>query len=180
MPDPTEFFIDELATPLGQLQIISDSKGAIRLVGWHEGEERYHGTLRRWHGEIGLTKKKDAFGHTKAMRDYFAGDIHVLDKLPVASEGTDFQKKVWKTLRKIPAGETWSYGQMARHMGQASAMRAVGAANGRNPLPIVVPCHRVIGGDGSLTGFGGGLPTKQFLLALEQRIAGGDLFAVAG
>ncbi|HEX2592169.1 MAG TPA: methylated-DNA--[protein]-cysteine S-methyltransferase [Rhizomicrobium sp.] len=179
MSEATEFFIDELATPLGPLQIISDVKGAIRLVGWHEGEARYHGTLRRWHGDIVLTKKKNAFGHTKAMRDYFAGDIGILDTLPVASEGTDFQKKVWQTLRKIPGGQTWSYGQMAQHLGQPSATRAVGLANGSNPIGIVVPCHRVIGANGTLTGYGGGLPRKKWLLAHEAKHAPIGLFGKA-
>ena len=85
---------------------------------------------------------------------------------------------VWQELARIPYGSTTSYGDMARRIGQPQAVRAVGAANGRNPLPIVLPCHRVIGADGSLTGFGGGLPTKRFLLAMEQRIAHGDLFTL--
>jgi methylated-DNA-[protein]-cysteine S-methyltransferase len=84
---------------------------------------------------------------------------------------------VWQELARIPYGVTTSYGELARRIGQPQAVRAVGAANGRNPLPIVLPCHRVIGADGSLTGFGGGLPTKRFLLAMEARIADGDLFA---
>jgi len=90
--------------------------------------------------------------------------------------GTAFQREVWNALRDIPYGATISYAQLAQRIGKPSAMRAVGAANGRNPLPIVVPCHRVIGADGSLTGFGGGLPTKRFLLELEGAIETADLF----
>ena len=169
MPEPREFFIDELPTPIGQLQIISDERGTIRLVGWYEGKKRYYDTLKRWHGDITVTPKKNAFGHTKAMQRYFDGEVHILDTLPVASAGTEFQKKVWKALRRIPAGETWSYGQLAKHLGDPNATRAVGLANGSNPIGIVVPCHRVIGADGSLTGYGGGLPIKRYLLDLEQQ-----------
>lgn len=97
---------------------------------------------------------------------YFAGRLRSFE-LPLAPAGTDFQREVWSMLARIPYGETWSYGELARHLGKPGAVRAVGAANGRNPLPIVLPCHRVIGADGSLTGFGGGLPIKQFLLQLE-------------
>jgi methylated-DNA-[protein]-cysteine S-methyltransferase len=108
---------------------------------------------------------------------YFAGERRAFD-LPLRPIGTDFQREVWTMLTRIPYGETWSYGDMARRIGKPDAVRAVGAANGRNPISIVVPCHRVIGSDGSLTGFGGGLPTKQFLLALEGALpAGKDLFA---
>ena len=104
------------------------------------------------------------------LDDYFAGARHVFD-LPLAPEGTDFQRTVWRTLATIPYGETISYAQLAARIDRPSAVRAVGAANGRNPIPIVLPCHRVIGADGSLTGFGGGLPTKRFLLALEGALA---------
>lgn len=97
---------------------------------------------------------------------YFAGTLRTFD-LPLSPQGTDFQRGVWTMLARIPYGETWSYAQLAQRLGKPNATRAVGAANGRNPLPIVLPCHRVIGADGSLTGFGGGLPTKQFLLQLE-------------
>ena len=101
------------------------------------------------------------------LEAYFAGAMKDFD-LPLQLEGTEFQKTVWRALREIPYGETWSYGQLARHIGKPQAMRAVGAANGRNPIPVIIPCHRVIGADGSLTGFGGGLPIKKQLLALER------------
>lgn len=179
MPETTEFFIDELPTPIGQLQIISDNGGAIRLVGWYEGKKRYYDTLKRWYGDIEIAPKKNAFDHTKAMRAYFNGDVHAIDDLLTASAGTDFQKKVWKTLRRIPAGETWSYGQMAQHLGQPTATRAVGLANGSNPIGIVVPCHRVIGANGMLTGYGGGLLRKKWLLAHEAKHAPIGLFGKA-
>ena len=108
------------------------------------------------------------------LKAYFAGQLTSFD-LPVALEGTIFQRSVWAGLRQIPYGETVSYGELARRIGQPSASRAVGLANGRNPVAIVVPCHRVIGADGSLTGYGGGLGRKRFLLALEQRVSGQTL-----
>ena len=116
---------------------------------------------------------------TRAQLDeYFSGARKQFD-LPLAPQGTPFQTEVWHMLATIPYGETISYAQLAQRVGKPTAMRAVGAANGRNPLPIVLPCHRVIGADGSLTGFGGGLPTKQFLLELEGALEpAGDLFGV--
>jgi methylated-DNA-[protein]-cysteine S-methyltransferase len=111
------------------------------------------------------------------LGEYFAGRRTGFD-LPLGPRGTEFQRKVWTTLAGIPYGETISYAQLAARVGKPTAMRAVGAANGRNPLPIMLPCHRVIGADGSLTGFGGGLPTKQFLLQLEGALPRGEgLFA---
>jgi methylated-DNA-[protein]-cysteine S-methyltransferase len=100
------------------------------------------------------------------LREYFAGSRRTFD-LPLALSGTAFQERVWRALSEIPYGETWSYGQLARHLGNPGASRAVGLANGRNPISIILPCHRVIGADGSLTGYGGGLPRKQWLLAHE-------------
>jgi len=105
------------------------------------------------------------------LRDYFSGSRRTFD-LPLALGGTDFQQRVWRTLSEIPYGETWSYGQLARRIGNPAASRAVGLANGRNPISIILPCHRVIGADGSLTGYGGGLPRKQWLLAHEASAFG--------
>ena len=113
----------------------------------------------------------------RQLEQYFAGKRREFD-LPVAPQGTPFQREVWDELQRIPYGETISYGELARRIGRPRASRAVGAANGQNPISIVVPCHRVIGGDGSLTGFGGGLPNKKRLLTLEgARGASGDLLA---
>jgi methylated-DNA-[protein]-cysteine S-methyltransferase len=103
---------------------------------------------------------------------YFAGTLTTFD-LPLAPRGTAFQEQVWTTLAAIPYGNTWSYLDLANALGKPTATRAVGAANGRNPLPIVLPCHRVIGANGALTGFGGGLPTKEFLLRLEGVLPAG-------
>jgi methylated-DNA-[protein]-cysteine S-methyltransferase len=104
----------------------------------------------------------------RQLREYFAGSRTDFD-LPLSPQGTEFQRQVWRRLQEIPYGETISYGELARRIGNPKASRAVGAANGQNPIPIVIPCHRVIGANGKLTGFGGGLPTKEALLALEAR-----------
>ena len=111
--------------------------------------------------------EKSASGVEVQLQQYFDGQREDFD-LPLEPRGTEFQMKVWEELRKIPYGVTWSYGELARRIGKPTAARAVGAANGKNPLPIVVPCHRVIGADGSLTGFGGGLSVKEILLSLEK------------
>ena len=148
-----------LDSPVGTLTVAATDAGlhAIEFPrnrhpadrqGWTEGD----------HALIGLAARQ--------LDEYFAAERRVFD-LPLAPRGTDFQCAVWMTLAGIGYGETISYAQLAQRVGKPTAMRAVGAANGRNPLPIVLPCHRVIGADGSLTGFGGGLPTKQFLLELE-------------
>jgi methylated-DNA-[protein]-cysteine S-methyltransferase len=105
----------------------------------------------------------------RQLREYFAGRRREFD-LPLAPEGTEFQKSVWKRLQEIPYGATISYGELAKRVGNANASRAVGAANGKNPLPIVVPCHRVIGANGKLVGFGGGLPVKHALLEIERKV----------
>ena len=158
-------------SPVGPLLLASDGDG-LRLIEFHAPRH----AMRRdadWREGDDATLRM-----TRAQLDeYFAGKRRDFD-LPLAPRGTEFQRNVWHTLATIPYGETISYAQLATRVGKPSAMRAVGAANGRNPLPIVLPCHRVIGADGSLTGFGGGLPTKQFLLTLEGAlpVTEADLF----
>jgi methylated-DNA-[protein]-cysteine S-methyltransferase len=107
----------------------------------------------------------------RQLREYFSGRRTEFE-LPLAPQGTAFQRGVWRQLQEIPYGETISYGELAKRVGNPKASRAVGAANGQNPIPIVIPCHRVIGSNGKLTGFGGGLPTKEALLALERSTTG--------
>ncbi len=107
------------------------------------------------------------------LYEYFAGERQLFD-LPLRAMGTGFQREVWEQLTEIPYGVTWSYGELAKRVGNPNGSRAVGAANGQNPLPIVVPCHRVIGANGSLTGFGGGLPRKAALLAFERAVSFGE------
>jgi methylated-DNA-[protein]-cysteine S-methyltransferase len=163
-----------IASPVGPLFLAADGAG-LRLI---EFDRPRHPARRDsdWQPGDGDAILRET---SAQLTDYFAGTRRTFD-LPLAPRGTDFQLDVWQALRAIPYGETISYAQLAMRIGKPSAMRAVGAANGRNPLPIVVPCHRVIGADGTLTGFGGGLPTKHFLLTLEGAIKTADLFGVEG
>ncbi len=171
-----ELFFDQLPTPLGEAQLICDGEGRLHLFGWYEKKSRWRSQL----GEVDIVEKHNPFGLSDAIAAYFNGNVHVIDALPVVYSGTPFQNKIWHALRAIPAGETLSYGALARQIGEPKAVRAVGLANGSNPIALVVPCHRVIGSDGSLTGYGGGLPRKKWLLAHEARYAGYGLFAKEG
>jgi len=164
-----DFLIDRMATPIGELIVIADGDGRLRTIDWTDHEARMKQLLDRYYGKgrYTLTPKRDPGGLTSAMRRYFKGEIGVLKDLPVATSGTPFQQSVWTALRRIKGGTTISYGELARRIGRPRAVRAAGLANGQNPISIVVPCHRVIGSDGSLTGYGGGLHRKQWLLAHE-------------
>ena len=146
-------------SPVGPLMLAADDHG-LRHIEFREN--RHPADTGDWHGgDNAILQATEA-----QLGEYFAGTRTSFD-LPLAPRGTDFQVSVWRELARIPFGTTISYAQLAARMGNANAMRAVGAANGRNPLPIVLPCHRVIGADGALVGFGGGLPVKEFLLRLE-------------
>lgn len=146
-------------SPIGRLLLAGDGAG-LRRIDLPEGR-RPQAPAPEWREE------RAPFGEAlRQLEAYFAGRLRRFE-LPLAPEGTAFQRRVWEALCAIPYGETLSYGELARRLGKPGASRAVGLANGRNPLPIVVPCHRVVGSDGSLTGFGGGLPTKTKLLRLE-------------
>lgn len=170
-----ELLVDRMKTPIGELVIVADGAGKLRGVGWTDKDDVLQRDLRRNCGTANYTLRpaRDPGGLTTAMRGYFAGDVRAIDRLPVALGGTDFQRKVWQALRKIPCGETWSYGELARRIGRATAVRAVGHANGDNPVSIVVPCHRVIGSNGALTGYGGGLERKRWLLDHERKHSAG-------
>jgi len=169
MPEREEFLIDTLNTPLGSAVLIADEHGALRMFFWEDPAETWREIFRRRHGDAALVPRHDPFGHAATLQRYFEGEITALDTIPVAFAGTAFQKKVWTALRTIAAGTTLSYGALARRIGEPSAVRAVGLANGSNPIGVVVPCHRVIGSNGSLTGYGGGLPRKRWLLEHEAR-----------
>lgn len=156
--------IDHVDTPIGKLAVVSGS-GRLRAVGWTDGHARMERTL----DGVSIAPASDPWGLTAPLRAYFAGDVAAIDALPVEMHGTDFQRAVWRALREIPRGETISYGELARRIGRPAAVRAVGLANGANPVGIVVPCHRVIGANGKLTGYGGGLERKRWLLSHEQR-----------
>ena len=146
-------------SPIGELLLAGDND-ALTMIGFPEG------AMRR-DPEIGWVKNDKPFAAAaRQLKEYFAGERHEFD-LPLRLDGTEFQLLVLDELRRIPYGETTSYGDIAKRIGRPKAVRAVGAANGRNPIPIIVPCHRVIGSGGALTGFGGGLDTKKALLQLE-------------
>lgn len=145
-----------VTSPLGPLQLISNGRALVQI--------RFPDQHRL---EVGGSGDDPALAAgARQLAEYFAGERRHFD-LPLAAAGTDFQRSVWRALEEIPYGELRSYSDIARRIGRDRAVRAVGAANGRNPLPIVVPCHRVVGADGSLTGFAGGLALKQQLLVLE-------------
>ena len=169
MAEPLSLFVDRLATPIGELIVVADGGGQLRAIDWTDHEARLKHLLDRFYGKgrYTWTLARDPAGLTSAMRRYFKGDIAVLHGLPVATSGTPFQTSIWKALRRIKDGTTISYAELASRIGKPKAVRAAGLANGRNPISIVVPCHRVIGSDGSLTGYGGGLSRKQWLLAHE-------------
>ena len=152
--------VDRLDTPLGVMRLVVDGTGALKHLDWDVGDD-----------DAGLLPTRDPAGVTSALRAYFSGQVEALDGLLVDGEGTEFQRRVWAALRQIPAGTTQSYGDLARRIGSPAAVRAVGAANGRNPIGVVVPCHRVIGADGTLTGYAGGLERKRWLLNHEARHA---------
>jgi methylated-DNA-[protein]-cysteine S-methyltransferase len=156
-----DMYYDYFDAPIGRLLLVRNARG-LRHIAFETG--RYPTAV-----EPDWQLARERFDDVRAqLGAYFAGTLQAFD-VPLAPQGTPFQQHVWQALRAIPYGTTTSYRETARRLGDPNATRAVGAANGRNPLPIIVPCHRVIGADGSLTGFGGGLPVKRFLLDLEQR-----------
>lgn len=175
MAEP-RFFVGKLKTPIGTSVLISDEEGVLHLHDWDDARETWRGLFHRRFGEAKLEPSRDLFGRIPELRRFFDGDIAVLDATPVLFSGTPFQNKVWKALRAIPGGTTTTYGALAKKLGMPTAMRAVGLANGSNPIGLVVPCHRVIGANGSLTGYGGGLERKRWLLAHEAKYTAEDLF----
>jgi methylated-DNA-[protein]-cysteine S-methyltransferase len=150
---------DVIETPIGPLTVAADEAGLRRIFFPSRGKA--HAPDKDWVRDSGPFREL-----ARQLGEYFAGTRRAFS-LGLAPEGTEFQLTTWRALSEIPYGTTISYAELARRVGRPAASRAVGAANGANPLPIVVPCHRVIGADGSLTGFGGGLPTKRALLELE-------------
>jgi methylated-DNA-[protein]-cysteine S-methyltransferase len=165
---PDRLTVSPFPTPIGEALLVTDAQGRLRTLDFRDYESRMRRLLRLQYGkEIALDDGPAPTPLLRAMTAYFDGDIEALDDVACEMAGTPFQRSVWKALRKIPAGKTTSYGALARRIGKPAAMRAVGAANGANPISIVVPCHRVIGTDGSLTGYGGGLDRKRWLLKHE-------------
>ena len=155
--------------------LISDENGLLRATDWIDYDDRMRRLLACHYGKNNLTliPSPRSCESASAIAAYFDGDLHAIDSLQTVTEGTPFQECVWQALRGIPAGQTMSYGALAKHIGKPAAVRAVALANGANPIGIVVPCHRVIGADGSLTGYGGGLERKRWLLHHEQQATDG-------
>lgn len=158
-----KLLIDHLKTPIGKLALVADEQGRLKAVGFTDGHSRMEEALE----SRTYVRAQDPSGLTTAFQAYFDGELDAIDGLPVVFGGTEFQRAVWRGLLEIPCGETRSYGDLARRIGNPKAVRAVGLANGSNPLGIVVPCHRVIGSNGTLTGYGGGIERKRWLLEHE-------------
>jgi methylated-DNA-[protein]-cysteine S-methyltransferase len=163
------FYSEMFNTPTGRMRIITDDEQRLRAADWEDKGDRLQRLLRLHYGETGfeLLEARSESPAREALEAYFEGHLAAIEAIRTQTRGTDFQRRVWAALRAIPAGTTLSYGELAAKIGQPAAVRAVGAANGANPTPIVVPCHRVIGANASLTGFGGGLERKRWLLAHE-------------
>ncbi|HTW86303.1 MAG TPA: methylated-DNA--[protein]-cysteine S-methyltransferase [Candidatus Sulfotelmatobacter sp.] len=163
---------DRLASPIGEIQLLTDADGVLRALDFTDHVARMEHLLRLQNGPYAIADGAAPPAIARALTAYFAGEIGALDALPVATGGTDFQRAVWAALRDIPVGTTTTYGALAKRLASPTAGRAVGAANGANPIGIVVPCHRVIGANGTLTGYGGGIFRKRWLLEHEAGALG--------
>jgi methylated-DNA-[protein]-cysteine S-methyltransferase len=170
MPTPQTFFTQHIETPTGDMCLVTDDAQRLRALDWEDCASRMHELLRRRYGAgaISLRSATRSSEAAQALRAYFNGDLGAIAALQIETNGTAFQRTVWDALRRIPAGHTMSYRALAAAIGRPDAVRAVGLANGANPISIVVPCHRLIGTDASLTGYGGGLHRKRWLLAHER------------
>ena len=161
-----ELCIDRIASALGEILLVADGEQLCALD-YADSEERMLTLLRRRYAAFWLRDAEDPHGLSSQLRAYLAGDLACLNAISVDTGGTPFQQQVWTALRAIPAGTTCTYGGLAAQLGRPRASRAVGMANGLNPIAIVVPCHRLLGADGALTGYAGGLERKQWLLQHE-------------
>jgi methylated-DNA-[protein]-cysteine S-methyltransferase len=158
--------IDRIGSPIGTVLIVCDDK-ALCALEFGDSDDRMTGSLRRRYGNFKLRSTDNPLGVSARLHAYFAGDLGAIDEVRVDNGGTPFQEKVWAALRAIPPGTTMTYGGLAARLGAPKANRAVGAANGQNPNSIVVPCHRLVGADGTLTGYGGGIERKRWLIEHE-------------
>jgi methylated-DNA-[protein]-cysteine S-methyltransferase len=161
-----DLFLDRFESPIGVIVLISDGE-ALRVLDFVGCEERMQRLLKRHYGERPVLQSRESLAIKRRVEAYFAGELTILEAIAVRTAGTPFQEQVWTELRTIAAGETISYGELAKRLGRPNASRAVGLANGSNPVAIVVPCHRVIGSTGALTGYGGGMERKRWLLRHE-------------
>lgn len=160
------FLTDRIETPIGDMTLVARD-GVLLLLQFQDSKDKVAREVRVRFGEAELQPASNPFGLSDIIRDYFAGNLHAIDALLTDGGGSDFEKDVWRELRKIPVGATASYGDIAKMLGDINLSRAVGIANARNPVAVVVPCHRVIGSDGTLTGYGGGIARKEWLLRHE-------------
>lgn len=163
------FRIEELETPTGPMLVVTDADGRLAGADWRDHEYRLRELLDRYYG-AGRVQFVPAAGRSaaaKSLAAYFGGELGAIDTIPITVRTTPFQAEVWAALRRIPVGTTMSYGALAAALGRANAPRAVGHANGSNPISVVVPCHRLVGANGALTGYGGGIERKRWLLAHE-------------
>src|SRR4051794_38931864 len=164
---PETFSLDRLQTPIGTALLVSDADGILRALDWEEYEPRMKDLLRLQYGAVILRDARAPKNIRAALTGYFKGDLGRLKAIRWRVAGTPFQHKVWTALPRIPAGTTMSYGALAAKLNAPKAMRAVGHANGSNPISVVVPCHRLIGANGTLVKYGGGLERKRWLLEHE-------------
>jgi methylated-DNA-[protein]-cysteine S-methyltransferase len=164
---PETFHLDRFKTPIGTALLVTDKEGVLCALDWEDYEPRMRQLLRLQVGAVELVNGRAPKPIREALSSYFAGDLARLKSIPCRIAGTPFQRNVWTALQTIPAGTTLSYGALATKLDIAKAVRAVGHANGTNPISVVIPCHRLIGANGSLTGYGGGLDRKRWLLAHE-------------
>jgi methylated-DNA-[protein]-cysteine S-methyltransferase len=164
-----DFRVERIPTPVGVMMLVTDDDGHARAVDWEDHEDRLQRLLAGYYRphEIRLEAPLRATDARACVEAYFEGELSAIDAIPVEMAGTEFQKEVWEALRRIPVGSTMSYSGLALELGRPKATRAVGLANGANPIGVIVPCHRVIGVDASLTGYGSGLPRKRWLLEHE-------------
>jgi len=164
---PEGLSFDRIPTPAGEALVMWDAAGALRVFDWDGYEPRMQRLLARHYGPVTPKTDRAPAALRASLSAYFDGDHASIDAIKVATGGTVFQRTVWAALRDIPAGQTESYGQLAARIGLPKAVRAVGLANGANPVGLIVPCHRVIGANGALTGYGGGIERKRWLLNHE-------------
>ena len=168
MTQPLAFRLARVPSPVGTMLIATDDQDRLRALDWEDYAERMDRLLQRHYGDAAVLKSgSGAQPVTDRIAAYLSGDIAAIDGIITETGGTAFQKAIWAGLRQIPAGKTWSYSDLARHIGNPPAVRAVGLANGSNPISVVVPCHRVIGASGALTGYAGGIERKRWLLRHE-------------
>jgi methylated-DNA-[protein]-cysteine S-methyltransferase len=172
MTEGLQLLVDRIDTPIGTMLVVADRDGSLRAVDWMDHEARMRRLLGLHYGNNGfrLGPAHNPNGLVDAISSYFAGELEAINALPVKTGGTSFQREVWQALREIPCGTTISYAQLAERIGRPAAVRAVGLANGSNPVGVVIPCHRVIGSDGSLAGYGGGVERKRWLLEHEKQV----------